>query len=263
MCTVRVRSTWCSVRLSLERRVQGRLGEHVERREQREAAVPAVEQSQLFAGEVEEHLVLLQRLRHLRLVGRRRGVVPDGTEQRRLRLLLDHHRVLLPLDDDRRRRKKRGHRRRRRGRLAAAAEGVPDVRAPQAQEDVRGFGAAGLQVDGGGRGRGGGGGGGGRSRGGAGRRGGGGEEGEARLGLEPSRLPLRHVARGGAAGGRAWRWLVEAHPAQLLLEVRVPVVLDLVVRPARELRRDHGPPERVPGQAGPTPEKGHQYTFKS
>jgi uncharacterized membrane protein YgcG len=223
---------------SLESRVQGRLSEHVERREQREAAVPAMEQSQLFAREVEEHLVLrLQRLRHLRLVvvGRRRGVVPEA-EQQRPRLLLD--RRVLPLDDGRR---KRGHRRR----VRLAAEGVPDVRAPQAQEDVRGVGGlvVGRASDGGG-GRGGcrRGGGGCGCRGGAGGGGGGGEEGEARLGLEPGRLPLRHVARGGAAGGRPGRGLVEAHPAQLLLEVRVPVVLDLVVRPAWELCRDHGPP---------------------
>jgi hypothetical protein len=27
--------------------------------------------------------------------------------------------------------------------------------------------------------------------------------------------------------------------------VRVPVVLDLVVRPARQLRRDHGPPDEI------------------
>jgi hypothetical protein len=32
---------------------------------------------------------------------------------------------------------------------------------------------------------------------------------------------------------------------ELLLEVRVPVVLDLVVRPARQLRRDHGPPGEI------------------
>jgi hypothetical protein len=35
---------------------------------------------------------------------------------------------------------------------------------------------------------------------------------------------------------------VDAHLPELLLDVRVPVVLDLVVRPPRQLRRDLGPP---------------------
>jgi hypothetical protein len=199
---------------------QGRLREHVEVREHRVVAVPAVvvEHPQLLAGKVEEHLVLLQR--HLGLVvGRGRGFVPG---HRLLPLLLDHrHRVRALLDARRR-----------------LAERVPDVRAPQAQVDVRGRVPCGA--DGRGRGRG-------CGRGGAmGGRGSGGKEGQARLSLEAGGLPLRHVARGGATGGRAGRGRGEAHPAQLLLEVRVPVVLDLVVRPAGQLRRDHGPPDQLP-----------------
>jgi hypothetical protein len=80
----------------------------------------------------------------------------------------------------------------------------------------------------------------------------------ARLGLEPCALPLRRVAlgvlraRGTAAGpssacperigARLVRDRVDAHLGQPLLEVRVPVVLDLVVGALREVRRDRRPP---------------------
>jgi hypothetical protein len=40
------------------------------------------------------------------------------------------------------------------------------------------------------------------------------------------------------------RLRVDAPGEQLALDVRVPVVLDLVVRPARELPGDQGPPGR-------------------
>ena len=118
-----------------------------------------------------------------------------------------------------------------------AAERIPDLGVPETQEDV---GRRVLSSDGGGRGGGGGGGGGDR-------RGRGRQQGEARLGLEAGDLPLGHVAGGGAGRRRSRRRRGElggsALLAQLLLHVRVPVVLDLVVRPARQLCRDHGPPE--------------------
>jgi hypothetical protein len=44
------------------------------------------------------------------------------------------------------------------------------------------------------------------------------------------------------------QWLVgdgvDAHPEELLPDARAPVVLDLVVRPPGEPRRDLGPPAR-------------------
>jgi hypothetical protein len=79
---------------------------------------------------------------------------------------------------------------------------------------------------------------------------------QARLGLEPRALPLRGVAevrggvvaRGGGRGGRGRvgaglvRDGVDAHLGEPLLEVRVPVVLDLVVRSLGQVRRDRRPP---------------------
>jgi hypothetical protein len=79
---------------------------------------------------------------------------------------------------------------------------------------------------------------------------------QARLGLEPRALPLRRVAevrrdlgalRAPAAGrervgARLVRDRVDAHLGQPLLQVRVPVVLDLVVGALGEVRRDGGPP---------------------
>ena len=83
---------------------------------------------------------------------------------------------------------------------------------------------------------------------------------QARLRLEPRALPLRRVAevrggpgvlraRGAAAaaradrvGARLVRDRVDAHLGQPLLEVRVPVVLDLVVGALRQVRRDRRPP---------------------
>jgi hypothetical protein len=50
--------------------------------------------------------------------------------------------------------------------------------------------------------------------------------------------------RGGVGAGaeRAVRLRVDAAGEELALDVRVPVVLDLVVRPARQLPGDEGPP---------------------
>jgi hypothetical protein len=57
---------------------------------------------------------------------------------------------------------------------------------------------------------------------------------------------LRRRQRGGDLGHEVGEGLVrdgvDAHPGQLLLELGVPVVLDVVVRPPRQLRRDHRPP---------------------
>ncbi|BAT07970.1 Os09g0401050, partial [Oryza sativa Japonica Group] len=62
-------------------------------------------------------------------------------------------------------------------------------------------------------------------------------------------LLLRHLLlRRAAVGQRRSRVEglvcdgVDPHLPELLLDVRVPVVLDLVVRPARQVRRDLGPP---------------------
>jgi putative hemolysin len=41
---------------------------------------------------------------------------------------------------------------------------------------------------------------------------------------------------------------VEPHLYETLLEVRVPEVLDLVVRPPRQARRDLRPPEKIRSQ---------------
>ncbi|BAS89639.1 Os04g0470650, partial [Oryza sativa Japonica Group] len=57
---------------------------------------------------------------------------------------------------------------------------------------------------------------------------------------------LRRRQRGGDLGHEVREGLVrdgvDAHPGQLLLQLRVPVVLHVVVRPPRKLRRDHRPP---------------------
>jgi hypothetical protein len=77
---------------------------------------------------------------------------------------------------------------------------------------------------------------------------------EAGLGLQADAVPLRHVGERGAHDGlevqileqqrgpRLVRHRVDAHLHQPLLQVRVPVVLDLVVRPPRQMRRDRRPP---------------------
>ena len=52
------------------------------------------------------------------------------------------------------------------------------------------------------------------------------------------------ASRGGATAERAVRLRVDAPAQQLALDVRVPVVLDLVVRPAGQLPRDERPPAR-------------------
>jgi hypothetical protein len=60
---------------------------------------------------------------------------------------------------------------------------------------------------------------------------------------------LRRRQRGGDLGHEVREGLVrdgvDAHPGQLLLQLGVPVVLDVVVRPTRQLRRDHRPPARA------------------
>jgi hypothetical protein len=48
---------------------------------------------------------------------------------------------------------------------------------------------------------------------------------------------LRRLGAGTAFPG--------ARLGELLLEVRVPVVLDVIVRPLRQVRRNRGPPDRV------------------
>jgi hypothetical protein len=80
---------------------------------------------------------------------------------------------------------------------------------------------------------------------------------QARLCLEPRALPLRRVAEvrggpvarpggGGAGAARVGAGLVrdgvDAHLGEALLEVRVPVVLDLIVRALGQVRRDRRPP---------------------
>ena len=75
---------------------------------------------------------------------------------------------------------------------------------------------------------------------------------EERLERRRRRRPRRREERGGGAEAAAvgeevgWQALVgdgvDAHSQQLLLDVRVPVVLDLVVRPPVQVRRDRRPP---------------------
>ena len=79
--------------------------------------------------------------------------------------------------------------------------------------------------------------------------------------MQQRRRPVRRDAgsrrRRGGAAERAVRLRVDAAGEELALDVRVPVVLDLVVRPARQPPGDQGPSapsrdeaESMPGNGG-------------